>query len=324
MTFRAIFFGTPAIAVPSLEALATIAEVALVITQPDKPVGRHSEPVPPAVKVRARALGLPVEQPTKVRTPDFAERLRALDVDVAVVIAYGRILPRAVLDAPRKGCLNLHASLLPRWRGAAPIQWSIVHGDHETGITLMQMDEGMDTGPMLAKRHVVIGPDETSGDLAERLGRLAAEVVRDAVPAALRGELVATPQHDADSTSAPVLEKADGKIDFVKTARAVHDHVRGMSPWPGAFTHAPSGTQLKVHKTSVVTESGTKPGEPLQPSVAPIPGTVLLADPKRGVHVAAGVGGVVALLDVQGAGKKRVDGASFAAGRGVKEGDVLR
>jgi methionyl-tRNA formyltransferase len=311
---RAIFFGTPEIAVPSLDALAALADVRLVITQPDKPAGRGLALAAPPVKTRALALGLRVEQPTKVRTPDFAESLRVVDADVAVVIAYGRILPRAVLDAPKRGCVNLHASLLPRWRGAAPIQWCIVHGDRETGISLMQMDDGMDTGPVLATRALAVGESQTAGELAVRLGALAADVVRDELPRVLRGELAAKPQDAERATMAPVLKKEDGRIAFAKRAREVHDLVRGMSPWPGAFTTSRGGAVIKVHRTGVVAEHGE--------THAP-PGTVVVADARDGVHVACGGGGVVALLEVQAEGKKRVDAQAFANGRGVAVGDVL-
>jgi methionyl-tRNA formyltransferase len=176
---RAVFFGTPAIAVPALEALCERAEVVAVVCQPDRPAGRGLSLAAPEVKVAAERLGLPVHQPTKIKNDEFLGWLRGLEADVALVIAYGRILPPAVLAAPRRGCVNLHASLLPRFRGAAPIQWAIVRGESETGISLMQMDEGCDTGPVFLRRAIAIGENETAGELAPRLAALAAEVVRD-------------------------------------------------------------------------------------------------------------------------------------------------
>ena len=185
---RAIFFGTPEFAVPTLRALCQVAEVTLVITQPDRPKGRGMKLAPPPVKLLAQELGIAVEQPTKVRTPELAARLRAEAADVAVVVAYGRILPVGVLDAPRLGCVNVHASLLPKLRGAAPIQWSIVRGERETGVCLMRMDEGLDTGPVFARSSLAIGPDETSAELAERLSALGAELLQAELPHNLAGE----------------------------------------------------------------------------------------------------------------------------------------
>src|SRR6185312_2298719 len=189
--FRAIFFGTPALSVPSLEALASIANVVGVVCQPDKPVGRGMKLAAPPVKERALAMGLPVVQPTKLRTGEFAQWVREQNADVALVIAYGRILPQDVLDAPRLGCVNVHASILPKYRGAAPIAWAIVRGETETGVTLMKMDAGMDTGDMLEIRKTPIGQDETAGELGVRLGELGATAVREGLPRYVRGELPA-------------------------------------------------------------------------------------------------------------------------------------
>ncbi len=313
---RAIFFGTPDFAVPCLDALATVADVVLVVTQPDRPRGRGLELAPPPVKVRAEALGVPVVQPLKVRTPEFAASLRALAADVAVVVAYGRILPRAVLEAPRLGCVNVHASLLPRWRGAAPIQWAVARGDAETGVCLMQMDEGLDTGPVLARRATPIDPDETAGELAPRLAALGAELLREALPRHLAGALVPEPQDDARHTLAPILEKAHGAIDWSQRAQAVHDLVRGMSPWPGAFTRTPAGATLKVHATCVVADG------PADQGVAGAPGTVLRADRAGGLVVACGEG-AAALVEVQPEGKRRMSAVDYLAGRPLACGDVL-
>lgn len=299
---RAIFFGTPELAVPSLEALVAVADVARVICQPDRPAGRGMKLRPPPVKVRALELGLAVDQPTRVKTPELAASLRALEADVALVIAYGRILPKAVLDAPRAGCVNVHASLLPRWRGAGPIQWAITHGDAETGVCLMQMDEGMDTGPVIACERTPIDPDETAGQLGARLARMGADLVRARLTDFVEGRLVATPQGAAGVTLAPILTKEDGRIDWQAPARAVHDRVRGMSPWPGAFSEL-AGERVKLHATAVRSEGGVP---------AP-PGTLLRCDPQRGIEVACGEG-VVAILELQLEGKRRLSAGAHLAG----------
>ncbi len=306
---KAAFFGTPAIAVPALSALSAMADVQLVICQPDKPSGRGLTVAAPAVKVRALELGLRVEQPTKVRVPEFAESLRALELDVAVVMAYGRILPKGVLDAPRLGCINLHASLLPKYRGAAPITWSVVHGETVTGVALMQMDEGMDTGPVFTMREVPIGSDATAGDVAELLAACSATMVAEDLPRVLSGELIATPQDHGAATHAPMLTKDDGKVDFAKTAAQVHDHVRGMSPWPGAWTRI-DGKLLKILETR------RSPGGP-----AALPGTVVVADKGR-IELACGEGRVE-LVRAQIEGKKALGAVDLVAGRTIRAGQRL-
>jgi methionyl-tRNA formyltransferase len=307
---RAIFFGTPEIAVPSLRALAAAFEVPAVVCQPDRPAGRGLKLHAPAVKLAAIELGIPVVQPAKIRTSEFLSWLTEQHADVAVVLAYGRILPGPVLEAPARGCLNLHASILPRYRGAAPINWAIVRGESETGMSLMQMDEGLDTGPVFAVRRLSIGEDETAGELAVRLGVLAAEMVREDVPRAVRGELRATPQ-DADlATSAPPLEKEQGRIDWSKGAAEVHNHVRGMTPWPSAFTTT-GGKLLKVLATR---RSGLK-------SASEPPGTILAAD-SSGVLVACGEG-VLELIRAQMEGKKPLGARDLVAGRTLIRGARL-
>lgn len=302
---RAIFFGTPQLAVPSLEAVHEMADVALVVCQPDRPAGRGMKLRPPPVKVRALELGLDVVQPGWVRRPSFAESLVRLEADVAVVIAYGRILPRAVLDAPRRGCVNVHASILPRWRGAGPIQWAIVAGDEHTGVCLMQMDEGMDEGPVLACDPTPIDLDETAGELGGRLAAMGAAILRRDLPRWVAGEITPRAQDRARVTMAPLLTKEDGRIDWRAKARAVHDRVRGMSPWPGAFTTLEDGTVLKVHRTRVTEGSGE-------------PGCVLDAT-AAGIVVACGQG-AVSVLRLQLASKKPLDAEAFLAGRSVEPG----
>jgi methionyl-tRNA formyltransferase len=305
---RSIFFGSPEFAVPCLDALTSVSEVAAVVSQPDKPAGRGLSMRAPAVKVRALELGLDVWQPRKVRTAEFAERLRALDADVGVVVAYGRILPRAVLDAPRLGCVNVHASLLPRWRGAAPIQWSIVHGDAETGVTLMQMDEGMDTGPMLAKASIPIERSDDAATLSARLSALGAELLRRELPRYVAGELTPEPQDESLATMAPLLEKTHGRIDWARPATAVHDQIRGMNPWPGAYTLL-DGRRIKVHRAvpSTLDPEGAEPGR------------VTALDPE-GILVACGQG-TLEIQELQESGRKRVDARAFITGRRVALGD---
>jgi methionyl-tRNA formyltransferase len=299
--------GTPAFAVPCLEALFEVAEVALVVTQPDKPQGRGLKLVPPPTKVLAQARGVPIFQPEKARDGRLRDALLDARPDFALVVAYGKILPQDVLDVPRLGCLNVHGSLLPRWRGAAPIQWAILSGDAQTGVCLMQMDAGMDTGPELARRALAIEPNETYGELSERLSVLSGELLRTELPRFLRGELepVAQPEHGI--THARMLEKADGALDFARPAQAVHDRVRGLSPWPGAFTQI-DGRRLKVHVTRVQSSSGQSDE----------PGTVLAAD-AQGVDVACETG-VVRLLEMQLDGKKRVNAEALLAGFAIRPG----
>jgi methionyl-tRNA formyltransferase len=319
---RVIFFGTPEFAVPCLRAVADIAEVVLVVTQPDRPAGRGMKLHPPPVKVLAQELGLRVEQPTKVRTPEFAASLAACEADVALVVAYGRILPTGVLRAPRLGCVNVHASLLPKLRGAAPIQWSIVRGEHETGVCLMQMDEGLDTGPVLARASVPIGADENAAELAARLSRLGADVVKRELPRFLMGELAPVAQSDAQATLAPLLRKEDGAIDWSQSAQRVHDLVRGLSPWPGAFSWL-ANERIKVHRTQVramdVREHASEHGSGhAGGNIDVSPGTCLGAD-ATGLHVACG-DGVLSIIELQLDGKAKVSAAAFAAGHRLPTG----
>ncbi|HTN87992.1 MAG TPA: methionyl-tRNA formyltransferase [Sorangium sp.] len=308
---RALFFGTPAIAVPSLEALASIANVVGVVCQPDRPAGRGLELKAPPVKSKAAELGVPVVQPEKIRTPEFAAWVKDAEADVALVIAYGRILPKAVLEAPRRGCMNLHASILPRYRGAAPITWAIVGGEAETGISLMQMDEGMDTGPVYAVHRTPIGPDTTADELAVELGALAARVVREDLRRAVGGEIEATPQDHGAATHAPLLKKEDGRIRWDRSARQIHDHIRGMTSWPGAFTTI-DGKALKVLAARVESEAAREEAPP---------GTVVMAG--RGVVIVACGAGAIQILRAQAEGRKPLAAADLVAGRTLQTGMVL-
>lgn len=307
---RTIFFGTPDIAVPALRALHESTEVVAVVCQPDKPAGRDPTPQPPPTKRVALELGIPVHQPSRVKTPDFAAWVREQRADAAVVLAYGRILTREVLDTPRLGCLNLHASLLPRYRGAAPIQWCIVNGETETGICLMQMDEGIDTGPVLATRRILIGPDETADLLTARMAELAAEVVRIDVMDAIAGKLAPVPQDHSASTYAPILTKEHGRVDWTKSARALRDQVRGFHPWPGAYTTV-RGKTFKILEARVLDE----------PGMSGAPGTVLEA-PRGRLWIACG-DGVLAVERGQLEGKKALPADELLRGRAVQFGEVL-
>jgi methionyl-tRNA formyltransferase len=304
---RAAFLGTPDFAVPCLSALLEIADVQLVVTQPDKPQGRGLTLVPPPVKAYAESRGLRVIQPPKARDGVLLRELAALELDLALVVAYGKILPEDVLRAPRLGCVNVHGSLLPRWRGAAPIQWAIVSGDAQTGVCLMQMDAGMDTGPELARRTIDIGENETGGELFERLSAISGQLVREELPRFVRGELTPRPQPTEGITHARMIEKSDGVLDFSQAAQAVHDRARGFYPWPGAFTSL-SGKRIKVHRTRLVARSG-KLGEPGQ----------VLAAAADGIVVACGEG-AIRLEELQLDGKKRVDAQAFLAGHPLAAG----
>jgi methionyl-tRNA formyltransferase len=247
---RVLFYGTPGFALPTLDALLLHHEVATVVTQPDRPAHRGQRLTPPPVKERALAAGLPILQPERLRDAGWAERLAELGADVAVVVAFGQILPKAVLDAPRRGSINVHASILPRYRGAAPIAWSIMRGETETGITTFSMDPGMDTGDVLLSARTPIGSEETAGELADRLSRLGADVIIDTL--ARLDSLVPTPQRHEDATLAPRLKKTDGVLDWSRTAVELVNVIRGCNPWPGAITRSPRGPLLTVWRARVV------------------------------------------------------------------------
>ncbi|MEM9691530.1 MAG: methionyl-tRNA formyltransferase [Myxococcota bacterium] len=308
---RSVFFGTPAIACPSLKALDALTEVVAVVTQPDRPSGRGLKVQAPEVKVLAEKLDLTVYQPKKVRDRAFREWLTGLEADIAVVIAYGRILPGPVLAAPRLGCLNLHASILPRYRGAAPINWAIARGETQTGVSLMQMDEGMDTGPVFSVHTLAIGAEETAGELYVRLGALAAEVVERDLPRILDGDLHASPQDDTEATMAPMLNKEAGRIAWARPAHEVSAHMRGMMPWPGAFTER-AGKRLRITQLAV-------------PSVVAsdeaAPGTITDIDQEAATVACAE--GSVRLAVVQLAGKKALTPHQLVQGRQLAVGDRL-
>jgi methionyl-tRNA formyltransferase len=300
---RIIFMGTPDFAVPSLQALIDSPdfEVVGVVSQPDRPAGRGRELSAPPVRRAAEQAGIPVFQPEKLRTPEAVEHLDAWQPDVIVVVAFGQILKPNVLDLAPYGSINVHASLLPRWRGAAPIQYAIRAGDTETGITIMRMDPGLDTGPMIAQRSIPIAPDDTGATLHDKLGALGAEMLPDVLRRYLSGELQPVPQPDEGITHAPTLKKSEGQIDWAQPAVITDRQVRAFTPWPGTFTWL-DGEPIKIVA-----------GRPLAEDPAyPIPGT--LVKWQGGLAVQTGSG--LYLLDsIQPAGKKPMTGQAFLAGR---------
>lgn len=303
---RIVFMGTPDFAVKSLEACLELGEVVAVVTQPDKPRGRGQDVSFSPVKRLAVAKGIPVLQPVKIRGTNFADELRALDADVAVVTAYGKILPKDVLDAPTHGCVNVHASLLPRFRGAAPIQWAIASGDAVTGVCLMKMDEGMDTGPVIDRAELPILSTDTSATLHDKLAALGGEVLKRALPRYLAGELAPVPQV-GDVVMAPMIKKEDGQLDFARPAVELERRLRAFTPWPGAFTHL-GGALLKVHAAKVKDGQGE-------------PGTVLSVGPE-GLEVACGEGSLLC-EQLQPEGKRVMSAREFLAGRQVPVGTKL-
>lgn len=307
---RVAFMGSPEFAVPCLAALVETpgVTVPLVVTQPDQPAGRGRKLSPTAVRAWAEARGLPVETPPSVRKPPYAPRLAELDLDLAVVVAYGKILPPDLLAAPRHGCWNVHASLLPKFRGASPAQWAILEGEAETGVTLMQLDAGMDTGPTLLRRSIPIAEEDTAGSLLEKLSPLGASVLAEGLRVLQSsGTVAATPQDDARATMAPLLDKEHGRVIWAEAARRVHGRVRAMDPWPGAFTTL-GDEVLKLWRPRLVSGRGA-------------PGTVLGAD-RDGLIVACG-DGAVALGELQLPGKKRMPAQALLAGRPIPVGTVL-
>jgi methionyl-tRNA formyltransferase len=307
--YRSVFFGTPEIAVPALKALADTSELVGLVCQPDRPKGRGLEVQEPATKRAAQELGVPVHQPLKVKTGNLDQWLLERSIDVAVVFAYGRILPEPVLLAPRRGCMNLHASLLPKYRGAAPIEWAIAGGETETGISLMQMDVGLDTGPVFARRALSIGQHETAGELAARLAELAAVMVREDLPRAVFAELRALPQDDASASLAPPLQRDHGRIDWSAPAVAIDRLIRAMTPRPGAHTKV-RGKLLKIVKAVPVADAqGLAPG-------------TVARSVRDELTVATGQGSIV-IMRAQLEGRKALDAVDLVNGRVLQPGDVL-
>ncbi len=306
--WRTVFMGTPDFACPTLQKLIERGEnLVAVVTQPDRPKGRGQKLMPPPVKEMAATNGIPVYQPLKVRDPGFVDIIRALKPDVIVVVAFGQILPKALLEVPTHGCINVHASLLPRYRGAAPLNWCLINGETETGVTTMLMDVGLDTGDMLLTRTTPLDENEDILSLHDRMAAMGADLLAETLDRLKAGGLVPQPQNDADSCYAPMLKKEDGIIDWHSDARTIHNRVRGLAVWPGACTVVGDQT-LKIFRTRVGDGSGE-------------PGTVLQAE-KDTFEVACQSGSLF-LQELQLAGKKRLDSASFLAGFPVLKGTLL-
>ena len=289
--------GSPDFALPTLRALAGHYEVAGVVTQPDRASGRGRELKAPPVKMLALELGIPVMQPEKLRQPEAMEQLRTWAPELIVVTAFGQILRKDVLELPRFGCINVHASLLPRWRGAAPINAALLHGDEETGVTIMQMDVGLDTGPMLSQRSIRLTPEDTAGSVFEKLSHLGADLLIETLPDYLSGKLQPTPQPEEGVTYAPMLKKEEGQLDFSQEVNDLERCVRAFNPWPGAFMDF-DGTLLKIHRARVEVGDASA-GQRL----------VYQNEPAVGAR-----GGILILEEVQPAGKKSMSGSSFLAG----------
>jgi methionyl-tRNA formyltransferase len=304
---RIAFFGSPEFAVPSLAALAEKHEIAAVVTQPDRPAGRGGKLQMPPVKALAQEKGLEVLQPSKLRDGELAKQLAGLAPDVVVVVAYGRILPPDLLAVARLGAWNVHASLLPKLRGAAPIQWAIIRGEASTGVSIMRMEEGLDTGPVAAQAREPIVPSDTAGRLSVRLARLGARLLAETLPEIAHGSVSLREQDASAATLAPPLSKSDGRLDFRQPAAAVSARARGVDPWPGASATL-QGEVAKLFGPTVVGGTGT-PGEFLG----------LLA---QGLAVACG-DGAVAFAEVQLPGRKRMSGKALLAGHPIRPGTVL-
>ena len=308
---RIVFMGTPDFAVPCLNALVDAGhEVVAVFSQPDKPVGRKQILTPPPVKQTALEYGIPVYQPEKVKGSDTADIIKSLNADINVVVAYGKILPKDVLESAKYGSVNVHASLLPKYRGAAPIQWAVLNGERESGVTVMQMDEGLDTGDMLSVVKTPIGENETSAELFDRLSVIGAQALIETLEKIENGTAVRTPQPKGDFGYARMLTKADCELDFTKSADEVHNKVKGLQTWPVALTSL-NGKRIKIHKTAHVDcESDCRAGE------------VVKSD-KRMI-VCCGDGKFLEILELQPEGKKRMDAKAFLAGNPIKEGTVFK
>ncbi|HKI52957.1 MAG TPA: methionyl-tRNA formyltransferase [Anaerolineales bacterium] len=294
---KIVFMGSPDFSLPILRELAKKYEVVGVVTQPDRASGRGRTMKPPPVKVLAQELDIPIIQPEKLKQPDAMEQLIAWAPDLIIVAAFGQILRKDVLELPHFGCINVHASLLPRWRGAAPINAAILHGDEETGVTIMQMDVGLDTGPMLAKRSIRIKPDDTAGSVFQTLSTLGADLLIETLPDYLSGKITPTPQPDEGATYAPMLKKEDGKLDFTQDVNDLERRVRAFNPWPGTFMDV-DGVNLKIHQAHVE-QGNASAGERLVEQNQPAVGAR---------------GGILVLDEVQPAGKKSMSGKSFLSG----------
>lgn len=311
---RIIFMGTADLACASLRALCREPsfQMIAVVSQPDKPKGRDMKLQPTPVKELALAEGLPVLQPRRARDEEFIAQLRALQPDLIVVAAYGQILPQSLLDIPRLGCLNVHTSLLPKYRGAAPIQWAILDGDAETGVTIMKMDAGLDTGPMLSTVKTAITPDDNAQTLHDRLAALGGELLVKTIPDYVEGKIPPVPQPAEGASYARKISKEDGQIDWAQPARVLWNRVRGFTPWPGAFTHLNEDGKPRLLKTWLAQ---------VEPDLAGAPGEILRAD-KQGIVVGCGQLSL-RILQLQREGGRRLSAQEFLAGHPLAVGSRL-
>jgi len=308
---KIIFMGTPEFAIPSLEMLVKEGyEVVAVVTQPDKPKGRGNKLASPPVKEFAEKNGIKAFQPLKIRTQEFHDELIALKPDLFVTVAYGRILPQNILDIPQLGCINVHGSLLPKYRGAAPIQWAVINGEPKTGITTMYTDVGMDTGDMLLKREIDILPDMTAGELHDKLSILGAEVLKDTLDELKKGTLKREKQPELEATYASIITKDIGEICWSKTAQEVHNLVRGANPWPGAFTKF-DGSKMRVWKTQPVKECDCQYQ----------PGTICRVL-KNGMVIACGEEFIM-ITEIQMESGRRMTVEDYICGHSINEGEIL-
>ena len=321
---RIVFMGTPDFSVPALKALVEAGhQVIAVVTQPDKPKGRGKEVQMTPVKIQAMEYGIPVYQPAKVREASFVEVLKGLEADAYVVIAFGQILPKAVLELPKYGCINIHASLLPKYRGAAPIQWCVIDGERETGITTMMMDVGLDTGDMLEKAVIPIEEKETGGSLHDKLSMAGGDLILSTLKKLEEGTLVRTPQTDEGTCYAKMLTKSLGDIDWNQGSVSIERLIRGLNPLPSAYTMW-NGKTIKIWAADVI--AGREAAEFLSESGVPAetgtaPGTVVCSD-KRGLVVCTG-GGLLSIRELQMEGKKRMDTPAFLRGYPIPAGDMF-
>jgi methionyl-tRNA formyltransferase len=305
---RVVFLGTPEFAVPSLKALAGQHAVAAVYTQPDRPKGRGNQLAASPVKIAAQELGIAVLQPERIRRPENLEPLAAWGAEIMVVVGYGQIVPQEIIDLPRYGILNVHASLLPKYRGAAPIQWAIANGETKTGVTIMQIDAGLDTGDMLLKESLPISPAETAPELSVRLAQVGAELLLEAMRQIEAGTVVREKQRAEEATLAPILNKEDGLVDWRRSAPEVYNRWRGFNPWPGAYTFF-RGQQMAIARAQVVKRGSGAAGQ-------------MWAE-KRQLFVSCGGTTTLELLDVQLPGKRRMSAESFLNGYQLVENEML-
>ncbi|MDK9705535.1 MAG: methionyl-tRNA formyltransferase [Desulforhopalus sp.] len=307
---RIIFMGTPEFAAATLRALLTGPDqVVAVVSQPDRAKGRGKKVSPTPVKMVAEAAGIPVLQPEKIKTEEFRNGLQSYQPDLIVVAAYGRILPPSILQLAPMGCINVHGSLLPKYRGAAPIQWAVIRSESESGVTIIQMNEGMDTGDMLLKAKIAIDPRETAGSLMEKLAPLGGETLLKAIKGLKNGTIVPIPQDHSQATMAPMLNKDDGRIDWTKSAKEIESLIRGLDPWPSAFCFV-GEHRLRLFCPEVVYRDNSSQ-----------PGTVLQAD-RRGILVACGKNALL-IHELQPEGKKRMTAEAFCCGHSLDLGVVF-